>query len=73
MTRIYGMLMQVYFVVMENLLRTDLQMHKRYDLKGSSQGRSATKNGTQPRLTLKDLEFDLRFYLNPLIRTQILE
>ncbi|KMT20376.1 hypothetical protein BVRB_1g003750 [Beta vulgaris subsp. vulgaris] len=64
---------KVYFVVMENLLRTELQMHRLYDLKGSSQGRNATRNGNQQRLTLKDLEFDLCFYLNPSHRSQILE
>ncbi|KAL2892075.1 Phosphatidylinositol 4-phosphate 5-kinase 9 [Bienertia sinuspersici] len=64
---------KVYFVVMENLLRTDMQLQKRYDLKGSSQGRTATKNGSQQKLTLKDLEFDLCFYLDHSIRCQILE
>ncbi|XP_021767030.1 phosphatidylinositol 4-phosphate 5-kinase 10-like [Chenopodium quinoa] len=64
---------KIYFVVMENLLRTEMQIHKRYDLKGSSQGRSATKNGTQPILALKDPEFDFCFYLDSSTQSQILE
>ncbi|CAO2835539.1 unnamed protein product [Amaranthus hypochondriacus] len=64
---------KVFFVVMENLLRTELLINKRYDLKGSSQGRSATKNGSQDTLTLKDLALDLCFHLDPTIRNRILE
>ncbi|XP_074321540.1 phosphatidylinositol 4-phosphate 5-kinase 10-like [Silene latifolia] len=64
---------KIYFVVMENLIQTELQIHREYDLKGSSQGRNPTKTGTQSRLTLKDLEFDLCFYLDSPIRHQLLE
>ncbi|KAL9245390.1 hypothetical protein vseg_019051 [Gypsophila vaccaria] len=64
---------KVYFVVMENLLQSELQIHRQYDLKGSSQGRSPIETGTQPRLTLKDPDFDLCFYLDPSIRSQLQE
>ncbi|KAK9743080.1 hypothetical protein RND81_03G215600 [Saponaria officinalis] len=64
---------KIYFVVMENLLQSELQIHRQYDLKGSSQGRNPTKVGTQSRLTLKDLEFDMCFYIDPSTRCQLLE
>ncbi|XP_074282535.1 putative phosphatidylinositol 4-phosphate 5-kinase 11 [Silene latifolia] len=64
---------KVYFVVMENLLQTELQIHRQYDLKGSSQGRSPTKESALPRLTLKDPDFDLCFYLEPATRCILLE
>ncbi|KAK9749459.1 hypothetical protein RND81_02G127400 [Saponaria officinalis] len=64
---------KVYFVVMENLLQSEHQIHRQYDLKGSSQGRSPTEACTQPRLTLKDPDFDLCFYLDPSTRSQLLE
>ncbi|KAK9743086.1 hypothetical protein RND81_03G216200 [Saponaria officinalis] len=64
---------KIYFVVMENLLQSELQIHRQYDVKGSSQGRNLTKVGTQSRLTLKDLEFDMCFYIDPSTRCQLLE
>ncbi|KAK9743093.1 hypothetical protein RND81_03G216700 [Saponaria officinalis] len=64
---------KIYFVVMENLLQSELQIHRQYDLKGSSQGRNPTEVGTQSRLTLKDLEFDMCFYIDPSTRCQLLE
>ncbi|GAB2291058.1 hypothetical protein Dimus_025314 [Dionaea muscipula] len=62
---------KVYFVVMENVLKADLPIHKQYDLKGSSQGRTTSKVGAYPTSTLKDLDFDFCFYLDPSIRNQL--
>ncbi|KAK9743111.1 hypothetical protein RND81_03G218100 [Saponaria officinalis] len=64
---------KIYFVVMENLLQSELHIHRQYDLKGSSQGRNPTKVGSQSRLTLKDLEFDMCFYIDPSTPCQLLE
>ncbi|KAJ8433644.1 hypothetical protein Cgig2_002315 [Carnegiea gigantea] len=64
---------KVYFVVMENLLQTDLHIHKQYDLKGSAQGRSPGKSVPLPRTTLKDTDFDLCFLLHQSTRNQLLE
>ncbi|KAL8162477.1 hypothetical protein V2J09_013966 [Rumex salicifolius] len=63
----------IYFVVMENLLKSEFNIHKRYDLKGTSKGRTNNKTITFQRITLKDLEFDLCFYINSRVRNQVLE
>ena len=34
------LLLQVRFVVMANIFVTDLQIHRRYDIKGSTEGRT---------------------------------
>lgn len=38
---------------------TELRIHRRFDLKGSSQGRSADKLEMDENTTLKDLDLDL--------------
>lgn len=55
--------MQVRFVVMNNLLRTDVPLHRRYDLKGSTLGRTA---GPEPRsdAILKDLDINMQLCLS---------
>ena len=64
---------QVYFVVMENVLQLDVHMHRSYDLKGSSQGRTISKYSDHKRATFKDLDLDFIFYLNPQTRHKLLE
>ncbi|GLU00763.1 hypothetical protein SLE2022_181080 [Rubroshorea leprosula] len=64
--------MKVYFVVGSNIFQSDKLMHKCYDLKGSLQGRSDNKLRLREKLILKDPDFDFRFYLDPLIRDQLL-
>ncbi|KAK9279524.1 hypothetical protein L1049_013203 [Liquidambar formosana] len=64
--------LKVYFVVMENIFRSDLYIHKRYDLKGSSQGRTVNKFGVDEKTTFKDLDLDFQFYLNPLLQRRLL-
>merc|ERR1712244_36907 len=47
-----------YFVVMGSVFYTDLDIHKIYDLKGSTHGRKATeKEKAQETPVLKDLDF----------------
>lgn len=36
----YCFYIQVRFIVMGNMFRTELQIHRRYDLKGSTAGRT---------------------------------
>eukprot|EP00803_Ostreobium_quekettii_P004207 evm.model.scf_1435.1 EVM.evm.TU.scf_1435.1 scf_1435:7254-16830(-) len=50
---------KIRFVVMGNLFRTDLPIHRRYDLKGSTHGRF-TKQDLEKRatMTLKDLDLE---------------
>ena len=51
-------LLQVRFIVMNNLFQTDLQIQRCYDLKGSTQGRFSGK-APSPGTVLKDLDLDI--------------
>ncbi|KAI7725026.1 hypothetical protein M8C21_029797 [Ambrosia artemisiifolia] len=53
------------FVVMGNMFCTELRIHRRYDLKGSSLGRSADKVEIEENTILKDLDLNYCFYLEP--------
>ncbi|KAJ6816378.1 phosphatidylinositol 4-phosphate 5-kinase 1-like [Iris pallida] len=55
---------KVRFVVMGNMFRTELHIHRRYDLKGSTQGRSTSKNSMNENTTLKDLDLPYVFHLD---------
>ena len=54
--------MQVRFIVMNNLFQTDLHVQRKYDLKGSTQGRFSGKVPT-PNTILKDLDLDISLKL----------
>jgi 1-phosphatidylinositol-4-phosphate 5-kinase len=53
------------FVVMGNMFCTELRIHRRFDLKGSSLGRSTEKIEIDENTTLKDLDLNYFFYLEP--------
>lgn len=60
---------KVRFVVMANIFQTDLQIHRRYDIKGSTLGRTAGPAAKDPpeehpTLILKDLDLDMRINLD---------
>ncbi|KAK7392503.1 hypothetical protein VNO78_20944 [Psophocarpus tetragonolobus] len=61
------------FVVMGNMFCTELRIHRRYDLKGSSLGRSADKIEIDENTTLKDLDLNYCFYLEPSWRESLLK
>lgn len=61
------------FVVMGNMFCTELRIHRRFDLKGSSLGRSADKVEIDENTTLKDLDLNYRFYLEPSWREALLK
>ncbi|KAG9449540.1 hypothetical protein H6P81_009505 [Aristolochia fimbriata] len=61
------------FVVMGNMFCTELRIHRRFDLKGSSLGRSADKVEIDENTTLKDLDLNYCFYLEPSWREALLE
>ncbi|XP_024380770.1 phosphatidylinositol 4-phosphate 5-kinase 9 isoform X1 [Physcomitrium patens] len=63
---------KVRFVVMGNMFCTELRIHRRFDLKGSSQGRSADKVEIDETTTLKDLDLDYEFRLDPSWRDSLL-
>ncbi|ONK65469.1 uncharacterized protein A4U43_C07F37430 [Asparagus officinalis] len=54
---------KVRFVVMGNMFCTDLHIHRRYDLKGSTQGRSTSKSNINENTTMKDLDLSYVFHL----------
>lgn len=53
------------FVVMGNVFCTELRIHRRFDLKGSSLGRSAYNVEIDENTILKDLDLNYCFYLEP--------
>ncbi|XP_024388541.1 phosphatidylinositol 4-phosphate 5-kinase 9 [Physcomitrium patens] len=63
---------KVRFVVMGNMFCTELRIHRRFDLKGSSQGRSADKVEIDETTTLKDLDLKYEFRLDPSWRDSLL-
>ncbi|XP_039066116.1 phosphatidylinositol 4-phosphate 5-kinase 9-like isoform X1 [Hibiscus syriacus] len=60
------------FVVMGNMFCTELRIHRRFDLKGSSLGRSADNVEIDENTTLKDLDLNYCFYLEPSCREALL-
>ncbi|XP_022634740.1 phosphatidylinositol 4-phosphate 5-kinase 9 [Vigna radiata var. radiata] len=61
------------FVVMGNMFCTELRIHRRFDLKGSSFGRSSDKIEIDENTTLKDLDLNCCFYLEPSWRESLLK
>ncbi|KAK4419270.1 Phosphatidylinositol 4-phosphate 5-kinase [Sesamum alatum] len=61
------------FVVMGNMFCTELRIHRRFDLKGSSLGRSADKVEIDENTILKDLDLNYCFYLEPSWRVALLQ
>ncbi|XP_022878093.1 phosphatidylinositol 4-phosphate 5-kinase 9-like [Olea europaea var. sylvestris] len=61
------------FVVMGNMFCTELRIHRRFDLKGSSLGRSANKVEIDESTILKDLDLNYCFYLEPSWRDALLQ
>ncbi|CAL9210716.1 unnamed protein product, partial [Musa hybrid cultivar] len=61
------------FVVMGNMFCTELRIHRRFDLKGSSLGRSTDNVEIDENTTLKDLDLDYSFYLEPSWRDALLK
>ncbi|KAG1359626.1 putative Phosphatidylinositol 4-phosphate 5-kinase 9 [Cocos nucifera] len=64
---------QFRFVVMGNMFCTELRIHRRFDLKGSSLGRSTDKIEIDENTTLKDLDLNYCFYLEPSWRDALLK
>ncbi|CAA3028364.1 phosphatidylinositol 4-phosphate 5-kinase 8 [Olea europaea subsp. europaea] len=62
---------KVRFVVMGNMFCTELRIHQRYDLKGSSQGRFTKKDKIDESSTLKDLDLKYEFRMDRLLRESL--
>ena len=57
---------------MRNVLSTDLWIHKKFDLKGSSLGRSEGNVDPNEHTTLKDLDLDYVFRIDQRLGALIL-
>ncbi|XXG60888.1 hypothetical protein AAC387_Pa04g2687 [Persea americana] len=64
---------KVRFVVMGNMCCSELRIHRRYDLKGSSQGRSTNKCEIDESTTMKDLDLCYEFHLEKSWRDALLK
>lgn len=53
---------------MGNMFCTELRIHRRYDLKGSSLGRFTRKDKINENTTLKDLDLAYEFHMDKLLR-----
>ncbi|WCJ18292.1 Phosphatidylinositol-4-phosphate 5-kinase family protein [Euphorbia peplus] len=62
---------KVRFVVMGNMFCTELRIHKRYDLKGSSQGRFTDTDKIEANTTLKDLDLSYEFLMDKMLRESL--
>lgn len=64
---------KIQFVVMGNVFCTELRIHRKFDLKGSWQGRSTDKVKIDETTTLKDLDLDFVFHLESSWQQSLLE
>ncbi|CAK7357034.1 unnamed protein product [Dovyalis caffra] len=62
---------KVRFVVMGNMFCTELRIHGRYDLKGSTVGRRTDKDKVGENTTLKDLDLACEFRMDKLLRESL--
>ncbi|KAI4299000.1 hypothetical protein L6164_032500 [Bauhinia variegata] len=61
------------FVVMGNMFCTELHIHRRYDLKGSTLGRCTNKDKIDGNTTLKDLDLKYEFQMDKKLRESLLK
>ncbi len=54
---------QVRFIVMNNVFQNALPISKKYDLKGSTQGRTSANDAPRTTTILKDLDLDIKLKL----------
>ncbi|XP_059648165.1 phosphatidylinositol 4-phosphate 5-kinase 7-like [Cornus florida] len=64
---------KVRFVVMGNMFCTELRIHRRFDLKGSTQGRITNKEKINESTTLKDLDLPYEFHMDKSLRESLFE
>ncbi|KAL1824841.1 hypothetical protein DCAR_0312941 [Daucus carota subsp. sativus] len=64
---------KIRFVVMGNMSCTELRIHRRYDLKGSCQGRLTNKVDIRKKTTFKDLDLPSVFHMDKLLRESLPE
>nr|GEV49453.1 phosphatidylinositol 4-phosphate 5-kinase 8 [Tanacetum cinerariifolium] len=64
---------KVRFIVMGNMFKTELRIHRRYDLKGSYHGRITNKDNIDESTTLKDLDLAYDFHMDKSLREALFE
>ncbi|XP_022967571.1 phosphatidylinositol 4-phosphate 5-kinase 8-like [Cucurbita maxima] len=62
---------KVRFVVMGNMFCTELKIHRRYDLKGSTLGRYTHGDKSRDGITMKDLDLSYEFHMDKLLRQSL--
>ncbi|XP_051145346.1 phosphatidylinositol 4-phosphate 5-kinase 7-like isoform X2 [Andrographis paniculata] len=62
---------KIRFVVMGNMFCTELRIHRRYDLKGSTHGRCTNKDDIDESTTLKDLDLAYEFHMDKSLRESL--
>ncbi|KAL6179017.1 hypothetical protein ACLB2K_050533 [Fragaria x ananassa] len=62
---------KVRFVVMGNMFCTELRIHRRFDLKGSTLGRCTDPDKIKENTTLKDLDLPFEFHMDKLLRESL--
>ncbi|GFY88523.1 phosphatidylinositol-4-phosphate 5-kinase family protein [Actinidia rufa] len=62
---------KVRFVVMGNMFWTELRVHRRFDLKGSTHGRITNQDGIDDSTTLKDRDLQFEFHMDKLLRESL--
>ncbi|XP_065635138.1 phosphatidylinositol 4-phosphate 5-kinase 9 [Quercus suber] len=67
----HSSVLEFRFVVMGNMFCTELRIHRRYDLKGSSLGHSADKVEIDENTILNDLDLNYQYYLEPSCQIEI--
>ena len=58
-------------MVMGNMLYTELRIHRRYDLKGSTLGRFTDGDKPKDVITMKDLDLSYEFHMDKLLRQSL--
>ncbi|XP_058191801.1 phosphatidylinositol 4-phosphate 5-kinase 8 isoform X2 [Rhododendron vialii] len=62
---------KVRFVVMGNMFCTELRIHSRFDLKGSTLGRTTNQDEINQNTTLKDQDLPYEFHMDKLLRESL--
>ncbi|XP_052194650.1 phosphatidylinositol 4-phosphate 5-kinase 8-like isoform X2 [Diospyros lotus] len=66
--------LKVHFVVTGNMFYTELRIHRRFDLKGSTQGRITNQDDKiDESTTLKDGDLEYEFQMDKLLRESLFE
>lgn len=58
---------------MGNMFKTELRIHRRYDLKGSYQGSFTCKDHIDEGTTLEDLDLAYEFHMDKTLREALFE